>query len=444
MLVPSPKWLDSGSNAWQLAAATFVALQSVPGLVVLYGGVVKAKWAINSAFMAIYAFASVLIVWVLFDYNMAFGPAWLSVAGQEFLGQPLPALSAAFSLGQATIPEAASGMPDMAFPMATLMYFQFVFAAITVIILGGSVLARMSFRAWVIFCPVWMTCVYTVGAFSLWGGGWLAAAGAADFSGGYVIHLAAATSGFVAAAMVGPRLKADRDHFPPNNLLTTLVGAGILWLGWNGFNGGDPYFANADAGAAVMNTNTATAAALLVWTMLDKLAYGKPSVVGAVNGMIAGLVAITPGAGYVNGWGALAIGVCAGIIPWLSMNKFQKTKLMMKVDDVLSVFSTHGVAGLMGGLLVGVFADPAMLVYIGTDKDAPGVNVTGLLYGNPGQLLLQAEAAAFIIVYNVIATFIILKVISFITPLRMDEATLKVGDDAIHGETAYAIGSGAE
>jgi Amt family ammonium transporter len=427
-----------------LAAATFVALQSVPGLVVLYGGVVKAKWAINSAFMAIYAFASVLIVWVLFDYNMAFGPAWLSVAGQEFLGQPLPALSAAFSLGQATIPEAASGMPDMAFPMATLMYFQFVFAAITVIILGGSVLARMSFRAWVIFCPVWMTCVYTVGAFSLWGGGWLAAAGAADFSGGYVIHLAAATSGFVAAAMVGPRLKADRDHFPPNNLLTTLVGAGILWLGWNGFNGGDPYFANADAGAAVMNTNTATAAALLIWTMLDKLAYGKPSVVGAVNGMIAGLVAITPGAGYVNGWGALAIGVCAGIIPWLSMNKFQKTKLMMKVDDVLSVFSTHGVAGLMGGLLVGVFADPAMLVYIGTDKDAPGVNVTGLLYGNPGQLLLQAEAAVFIIVYNVIATFIILKVISFITPLRMDEATLKVGDDAIHGETAYAIGSGAE
>jgi Amt family ammonium transporter len=444
MLVPSPKWLDTGSNAWQLAAATFVALQSIPGLVVLYGGIVKTKWAINSAFMAIYAFASVLIVWVLFDYNMAFGPAWLSLMGQEFLGSPLPALSAAFSTGQATIPEAASGMPDMAFPMATLMYFQFVFAAITVIILGGSVLGRMSFRAWVIFCPVWMTCVYTVGAFSLWGGGWLAAAGALDFSGGYVIHLAAATSGFVAAAMVGPRLKADRDNFPPNNLLTTLVGAGILWLGWNGFNGGDPYFANADAGAAVMNTNTATAAALLVWTLMDKMAYGKPSVVGAVNGMIAGLVAITPAAGYVDGWGAGIIGICAGIIPWLSMNKFQKTKLMMKVDDTLCVFSTHGVAGLMGGLLTGLLANPDMLVYIGTDKDAPGVNATGLLYGNPGQLLLQAEAAAFIIVYNIIATFIILKIISFITPLRMDEATLKVGDDAIHGETAYAIGDSGD
>jgi Amt family ammonium transporter len=439
MLVPSPKWLDTGNNAWQLAAATFVGLQSIPGLMVLYGGVVKKKWAINSAFMTLYAFASVLIVWMLFDYNMAFGPQWF-----PFLGHPLPAMSAIFSTGQAIVPAAASGMPGLTFPMATLVFFQFVFAAITVIILGGSVLGRMSFKAWVLFCPIWMTLVYTVGAFSLWGGGWLGALGVADFSGGYVIHLAAACSGFVAAAMVGPRLQQDRDHFPPNSLLITLVGAGILWLGWNGFNGGDPYFANANAGAAVLNTNLATAAALLVWTLMDKMSYGKPSVIGAVNGMIAGLVAITPAAGYVDGWGALIIGVCAGIIPWLAMNKLQKTKLFMKVDDTLSVFSTHGCAGLMGGLLTGVLANPAMLEYIGTDKDAPGVNITGWLYGNPHQLLLQAEGAGFIIVYNVIATFIILKVISFITPLRMDDATLKVGDDAIHGETAYAIGTEGE
>jgi Amt family ammonium transporter len=422
-----------------LAAATFVGLQSIPGLTILYGGVVKKKWAINSAFMSMYAFASVLIVWILFDYNMAFGPQWF-----PFLGKPLPALSAAFTTGQGIIPAAAGGMPPLAFPMATLMFFQFVFAAITVIILAGAVLGRMSFRAWVIFCPVWMTCVYTVGAFSLWGGGWLATMGVADFSGGYVIHLAAACSGFVAAWMVGPRLEADRKNFPPNSLLMTLAGAGILWLGWNGFNGGDPYFANADAGAAVLNTNTATAAALLVWTLLDKLSYGKPSIIGAVNGMIAGLVAITPAAGYVDGTGALIIGVCAGIIPWLSMNKLQKMRFMMKVDDTLSVFSTHGVAGLMGGLLTGVLANPAMLMYIGTDKDAPGVNITGWLYGNPGQLLLQFYGAAFIIVFNVIATFIILKIISFFTPLRMDEATLKIGDDAVHGETAYAIGTEGE
>jgi Amt family ammonium transporter len=288
---------------------------------------------------------------------------------------------------------------------------------------------------------VWMTLVYTVGAFSLWGGGWLASAGAADFSGGYVIHLAAGTSGFVAAAVIGPRLQADRENFPPNSLLVTLIGAGILWLGWNGFNGGDPYFANADAGAAVLNTNTATAVALLVWTLMDKMAYGKPSIIGAVNGMIAGLVAITPSAGYVDGWGAIIVGIVAGIIPWLAMNKLQKTAFMQRVDDTLSVFSTHGIAGLTGGLLVGILANPNMLMYIGTDKDAPGVSVTGLLYGDSGhQLLLQLEAAAFIIVYNAIMTYIILKVISIFVPLRMDEATLRVGDDAVHGETAYAIG----
>jgi Amt family ammonium transporter len=439
-LVAAPKWLDSGNNAWQLAAATFVGLQSIPGLTVLYGGIVKKKWAINSVFMSMYAFASVLVVWVLFDYNMAFGPQWF-----PFLGTPGLATSALFTTGQATVPAAASGMPALTFPMATLIYFQFVFAAITVIILAGSLLGRMNFTAWMIFCPVWMTLVYTVGAFSLWGGGWLSALGVQDFSGGYVIHLAAGTSGFVAAWVIGPRLQADRDHFPPNSLLVTLIGAGILWIGWNGFNGGDPYFANADAGAAVLNTNTATATALLVWTLMDKMAYGKPSVLGAVNGMIAGLVAITPGAGFVDGWGAIIIGVVAGIIPWLSMNKLQKTRFMMKVDDTLSVLSTHGVAGLLGGLMVGIVANPDVLEYIGTDKEAPGVSVTGILYGDSGhQLLMQLYGALFIIAFNAVMTFIILKVIGLIVPLRMDDAMLKVGDDAVHGETAYAIGTEGE
>src|SRR5262249_37303060 len=169
MLVPSPKWLDTGSNAWQMAAATFVGLQSVPGLVILYGGIVKRKWALNSAFMAMYAFASVMIVWVLWGYNMAFGPKWF-----PFVGTPAPALSAAFLQGEATIAEAASGMLELGFPMATMMFFQFVFAAITVIILAGSLIGRMSFKAWIIFVPLWMTFIYTVGAFSIWGGGWLA------------------------------------------------------------------------------------------------------------------------------------------------------------------------------------------------------------------------------------------------------------------------------
>jgi len=447
MLLPSPKWLDTGSNAWQLAAATFVGLQSIPGLVVLYGGIVKRKWALNSSFMALYAFAAVMVVWVLVAYNMAFGNQWFDF--WAFIGKPSPVLSADFMLGQANIPSISTsgdtaGMPPFAFPMATLVFFQFVFAAITVIILAGSLLGRMSFKAWVIFVPIWMILDYTVGAFSIWGGGWLAQWGAQDFSGGYVIHLAAGVSGFVAAAVVGPRLKADRDSFAPNSLLLALVGAGILWLGWNGFNGGDPYFANHDAGAAVLNTNLTTCVSLLVWVLMDTLFNGKPSVVGAINGMIAGLVGITPAAGFVDGVGAIVIGLCTGVIPWLFMNKVQASRVFQRVDDTLGVLSTHGVAGLTGGLMVGLVANPAVLEYIGTGKDAPGVSVTGLFYGGHSfdQLIRQLGAALFIIGFNAVMTFAILRAIGLFVRLRMDDAVLAVGDDAIHGETAYNFEGG--
>ncbi len=432
-LVPSPSWLDAGDNAWQLTAATFVGLQSVPGLVILYGGIVKKKWAINSAFMALYAFAAVLIVWVLWAYNMAFGKEWF-----PFLGHPGQITSAWNELKQATIPAAAAGMPPIAFPMSTMVFFQFVFAAITVIILAGSVLGRMNFKAWMIFVPLWMTFVYTVGAFSLWGGGWLGSMGVVDYSGGYVIHLTAAVSGFTAAAVIGPRLTRDRESFQPNSLLITLAGAGILWLGWNGFNGGDPYFANADAGAAVLNTNIATAAALLTWTILDVFAFGLPSVLGAVNGMIAGLVAITPAAGYINGGEAIVLGVFAAILPWLTWNKLGKTKFLSKVDDTLGVIHTHGVAALVGGIGVGILADPKMVEFLGTGGDS-NVSVTGALFGNFHQVVLQLYGAGFIIAVNAIGTFILLKLIGIFVPLRMDQEMLMMGDEAAHGEEAYAI-----
>ncbi|HEY1751912.1 MAG TPA: ammonium transporter [Caulobacteraceae bacterium] len=442
MLVPSPKWLDTGSNAWQLAAATFVGLQSIPGLVVLYGGLVKKKWALNSAFMALYAFAAVMVVWVLCGYNMAFGNSLFP--NLNFIGIPRLALDANFMQQQGNVPGIAAGMPSMAFPMATLMFFQFVFAAITVIILAGSLLGRMSFKAWVLFVPLWMLLDYTVGAFSIWGGGWLSQWGVQDFSGGYVIHLAAGVSGFVAAAIVGPRLQADRDSFEPNSLLLALVGAGILWLGWNGFNGGDPYFANVDAGVAIMNTNLCTCVALLVWVLMDTLFNGKPSVVGAINGMIAGLVGITPGAGFCDGVGAIIIGLVCGLAPWFFMNKIQSTRFFQRVDDTLGVLSTHAVSGVIGGLMVGVVSNPAMLEYIGTDKEAPGVSVTGVLYGPAGwtQLLHQFGAAVFIIAFNAVMTFVILRVIGLFVKLRMDDATLAIGDDAVHGETAYNFEGG--
>jgi Amt family ammonium transporter len=308
-----------------------------------------------------------------------------------------------------------------------------VFAAITPILIAGSVLGRMNFKAWMIFVPLWSSIVYTVGAFMLWGGGWLAALGAVDYSGGYVIHLAAGVSGFVAAAMVGPRLLEDRRSFDPNNLIVALAGAGILWLGWNGFNGGDPYFANADAGAAVLNTNIATAVALLVWLILDMWALGKPSAVSMINGMIVGLVAITPAAGYVDGFGAIFTGLLASVVAWLSLNKLGQTALLKKVDDTFGVLHTHGVAGLMGGLCVGLFANPAMIEYLSSDKKTSPVSVTGLMFGNPKQVWIQFLAALVIIGWNVVGTAVVLKIVSFIVPLRASDGEVEGGDLAIHG-----------
>jgi len=321
--IPAPSFLNSGDTAWQLTAATFVGLQSIPGLAILYAGLVKKKWALNSAVMCFYAFSIVLLCWVLWGYNMGFGsPATLGPGIlSQIVGIPHPAIDAVGETGQAAIPLAGSGFPPLRFAGSAMIYFQFVFAAITPILIAGSVLGRMNFKAWMLFVPLWSSLVYTVGAFMLWGGGWLAAMGAVDYSGGYVIHLAAGVSGFVAAAMVGPRLLEDRTSFDPNNLIVALAGAGILWLGWNGFNGGDPYFANADAAAAVLNTNIATAVALLVWLVLDMFALGKPSAVSMINGMIVGLVAITPCAGYVDGFGAIFTGLLASVVVWFSLNK---------------------------------------------------------------------------------------------------------------------------
>ncbi len=421
----SVAWLNTGDNAWQLTAATIVGLQSVPGLVVLYAGIVKKKWAVNSAFMAFYAFAAVLIAWVLWAYNMGFGNEWF-----PFVGLPHPILSMQDELTQALLPTSNT---TAAFPMATMVYFQFVFAAITLVIMAGAFLGRMSFKAWMIFVPLWLTFSYTIGAFSLWGGGFLSTLGVIDYSGGYVIHLSAGIAGFVGAAVIGPRLARDRENFQPNNVLLMLVGAGILWLGWNGFNGGDPYAASRDAGAAVLNTNIATAVSVIVWTIMDIFYFKKPSVIGAVQGMITGLVAITPAAGVVDGWGAIAIGIASGIIPWLSMNLLGKTAPFRKVDDTLGVFHTHAVAGVLGGIMVGLLATKTGCAAFGLSN--PG----GAIDGNWHQVWLQIIGAAFIIVLNIVVTYILLKLISLVVPLRMSEEELLIGDDAIHGEEAYAF-----
>jgi Amt family ammonium transporter len=421
-----PHWLNPGDNAWQMTAATLVGLMSVPGLVVLYGGVMQKRWSVNSMMLAFVAFAVILVEWVLFGFKMGFGAPWHGLSDSGFLGnfvgKPGAVLDHRSLQGQGNIP--LVGKTD--FPQSSLVYFQLVFAAITPILMLGSVLGRVNFKAWIPFVLLWGSCVYTINAFLLWGGGWLAQKGAVDFSGGYVIHLSAGVSGFVAAWVIGPRLARDREIDAPNNLAMVAVGAGLLWLGWNGFNGGDPYKAGADAAAAVLNTNLCTAVAFLTWLTCDYLTGRKPSLLGSVNGMIVGLVAITPAAGFVNGYGAMAIGVIAAVLVYVAYNYLALVRPFRSVDDTLGVVYTHGFAGLAGGLLTGLFADSAMQI-------VPGLSVTGGLH----LLKWQALAAAWVIVFSGVATFALLKLVGLAIPLRMTEEEMELGDLAVHGHEVY-------
>ncbi len=486
--VPYPSWLNSGDNTWQIAAATFVALQSIPGLAVLYAAVVPKKWAVNVLAMMFAGFSLVLIAWVLWSYKLGFGATSLGSGVKNgcqtwigsgvncpsnlkattggffnhfftnFVGKPGPVTGAPIKQGQAV--SAANTVIPFHFPTDSLLYFQFVFAAITPLLFIGSVLGRIKFLAWCILCPLWSTFVYGVDAFMLWGGGYLAQEGALDFSGGFVIHMSAGVSGFVAAWVLGPRLLRDRQHFVPNNLLIAAVGAGILWLGWNGFNGGDPYYAGIDMSNAVVNTNIATATGVLVWMALDGWlsTTKKPTFLGAVNGMIVGLVAITPCAGWVNGYGAIMVGAFCCIIVWFAWNFLSKVSPFKNVDDALGVIYTHGIAGLFGGLFLGVFGDPNMIEYgcgnLGTygqvtntsaatfgssSSSCAPFSVNGLMYtGSFHQLWEQFRAAIFVIVWSALITFILMKFIGLILRgARYKEDVLEIGDVAIHDEEAY-------
>jgi Amt family ammonium transporter len=429
-----------------MTAATLVGLMSVPGLAVLYGGVMQKRWSVNSMMLTFVGFCLVLVAWVLWAFKMGFGhPIAHSGSGVfgthgflgTFLGEPGSILGHAAEEGQAAIPSITTG-PPFHFPTSTLAYFQFVFAAITPLLALGSVLGRVNFKAWIPYVLIWITVVYGVNAFLIWGGGYWAAHGALDYSGGYVIHLSAGISGFVFAAVIGPRLQRDREIDAPNNLLMVMVGAGLLWLGWNGFNGGDSYYAGANASAAVLNTNLCTAVAVLVWIAWDYIFRDKPSLIGSVNGMITGLVAITPGAGFVNGYGALVIGAVASTLVWMAIRFLSRAPMFRSVDDTLGVIYTHGVAGLLGGLMVGVVLDPHMVEYIPAGGGATALpGLSSVVHGHWTLLRWQAETAGWVIGYTAIATFIILKVVGIFLPLRLTDEELEIGDHAIHGNEVY-------
>jgi Amt family ammonium transporter len=442
-MVPTgiPSWLNAGDNAWQITAATLVGLMSVPGLVVLYGGVMQKRWSINSMMLTFVTFAVVLVVWVLWAFKMGFGHPIGHGLGffSTFWGKPGNVLTQSQEQGRASIPLISGAAPNFRFPESSLVYFQFVFAAITPILSLGSVLGRVNIKAWAPFCALWITFVYTVDAFLLWGGGWFSHKGAIDFSGGYVIHLSAGVTGFVAAAVIGPRLQRDREIDAPNNVLMVATGAGLLWLGWNGFNGGDPYFAGAAASAAVLNTNLCTAVAFLVWVAWDYITGRKPSLLGGINGMITGLVCITPAAGYVNGFGAIALGGIGATIVYMSLNYLSRVRPFRLVDDTLGVIYTHGIAGFAGGLMTGIFADPHMIQAFGPTGTTTGDVVTpkGLIYGNWTLLKWQLFAGLFVIIFSAVVTFILLKLVGIFIPLRMKEENMEIGDVAEHGHEVY-------
>jgi Amt family ammonium transporter len=478
--VPYPSWLNTGDNTWQIVAATFVGMMSLPALAVLYASIVQKKWAVNVLAMMFAGFSLVLIAWVLWSYKMGFGTpsighgvtssgttvtdndltgvGWVKHFFDNFVGQPGPITNSTAETGQAV--SGANTLIPFHFPTTSLAYFQFVFAAITPLLFLGSVLGRIKFSAWCLLVPLWSTFVYSIDAFLLWGGGYFSQEGALDFSGGYVIHMSAGVSGFVAAWVLGPRLARDRKNAVPNNLVMAAVGAGILWLGWNGFNGGDPYYAGVSAASAVVNTNVATAAGVLSWMALDAWLSKakKPTFLGGVNGMICGLVGITPCAGWVNGWGAIIVGVVCTIVVWVCWNYLSKVRPFSKVDDALGVIYTHGIAGFTGGMLLGLIGDPNMVEYGCGHLNAAGqvVNTTnqyyttahgscvpfsvqGLFYtGSSHQLWEQFRAAVFVIFWSALVTFILMKLIGLVLRgARYKDEILEVGDLAIHDEEAF-------
>jgi Amt family ammonium transporter len=391
-----------------LTATALVMLMSLPGLAVFYGGLAKAKDTLNTIAMVFTAYAIASVVWIVYGYTLAFGTDIGGVIGspEKLFLSGVDAKSL-----QGTIPE------------LLFVAFQGTFAAITVALISGSYIERMKFSAWLLFSILWVSLVYVPIAHWVWGNGFLAKLGALDFAGGTVVHINAGIAGLVGALILGKR---KDTALIPSNLPMVVIGAGLLWFGWFGFNAGSAVASNALASAALLNTNVATAVAALSWMFVEWLHAKKPTVLGLASGAIAGLVAITPAAGFVNVIGAIIIGLVAGVVPYFAVAVL---KHKLGYDDALDVFGIHGVAGIIGAVLTGVFADPSI--------NEAG---KGLLYGNPGQVLVQALAVVVTIVYDAIATFVILMVVKALTGLRVSPEEEVAGlDSSQHREKAYNL-----
>ncbi len=404
--------IDSGDTAWILVAAALVMVM-LPGLALFYGGLVRRKNVLSTIMHSFFGLALVSVVWVLVGFSLAFGTdvgGLGLIGGLDFVGFMNVGLEPSDTYGT-TI------------PFVLFAAFQLMFAAITPALITGAYAERKRFGAFVLFTVLWSIVVYSPVAHWVWSAdGWLFKLGALDFAGGTVVHATSGISALVVALLIGRRV-ANGDKMEPHDLPMTVLGAGLLWFGWFGFNAGSALGANGLAANALLVTNTAAGAATITWVLVSYLHKRKVSVLGAACGAVAGLVAITPAAGFVTAGGALLIGLAVGGICYSATLLRER----LKIDDALDVFAVHGVGGTFGAIATGVFATTAINAY------------PGLIDGNPGQVVTQVVAIAASIAYAVIATFVIVKVVDVVLGLRVKSDEEEVGLDlAVHGEVAYS------
>jgi Amt family ammonium transporter len=401
---------DTGHTAWLLTATALVLFMTLPGLALFYGGLVRTR-NLLSVLMHCFAIACLMsVLWLVIAYSLAFaeGTGWLGGFSKAFLA----------GVGR----DAVSG----AIPESVFFMFQMTFAIITPALIVGAFPERVKFGAVLVFAGVWLIVVYAPVAHWIWGGGWLAEQGVMDFAGGLVVHATAGASALVFAIMLGPRLGFPNDLAPPHNAGLTMIGAAMLWVGWFGFNAGSALAADGNAGMAMTVTHISAAVASLTWMTIEWLRFGKPSLVGIVTGMVAGLATITPASGYVGPAGAVVIGLAAGILCFYAV---QLVKHRLKIDDSLDVFAVHGVGGITGILLVAFFADPSLGGF-GLPEGASMASQFGV----------QALGTAAVVVWSVVASAIILKAIDLTIGLRVNEDDETTGLDlAAHGERSYNL-----
>ncbi|HYC19003.1 MAG TPA: ammonium transporter [Candidatus Bathyarchaeia archaeon] len=401
--------LNSGDTAWMLISTALVILMTIPGLALFYSGLVKKENVLNTLFLSFAAYAVVSVIWFIYGYGVVFGGDIHGIIG-------IPANP--FFQGVLE----SHALYDT-IPLGLYAVFEMAFAAITVALISGALVERIKFGAWMLFIPLWLTLVYLPIAHWVWGGGWLAQLGVLDFAGGIVVHI---NSGVAALALV-LLLKPRQDkRLLPQQLAYSILGAGLLWVGWFGFNAGSALVAGQLATSAFIVTNTSAAVGLLVWMLIEYLRFGKVTLLGAASGAIAGLAAITPAAGFVNVMSAMVIGFGAALVSYTAISYI---KPRLGYDDALDVFGIHGFSGIWGVFAVGLFASPFI--------DAAG---TGLLYGNPHQLAVQVLGIAATFAYSFIVTLVIAKSIDLTIGLRVSSDDEVQGLDlATHDEIAYRI-----